>query len=198
MKSAAAKAVEPDVPDDGADQTGDGGEERSRTYRALVSVFDVEDVQGDIVDAGAFSATIAERGQARPVMWSHGYGPGDIIGVTTSIEETDEGLLVEWRPVDSHAADAVCELIDAGAITDYSFSAGVRGEERPDGDAGPVHLTDLDLIEVGPCLRGANPQARGLPVESAAGDAEKADSGADTMLAERVARARLALLGLAD
>lgn len=175
---------------------------------AIVSVFGVEDSQGEIVDAGSFAKTIAERGQVRPVIWSHDHwGVASIIGRTTSLEETTledgrHGLVARWVPLDTEPARAVVEMLDAGAITDYSFSAAVK-DYRRDPDSDTRHLTELDLIEVGPCLRGANPQASHLgraavpdpedqtpPAEEPEGDEV---SATDEVL---VARARLARLAL--
>ena len=190
---------------------GEGAPEADAPLRALVSAYGVLDSQGEVVDKGAFSASLAERGESRPVIWSHDlWGVHALIGRTVSFEDTDEGLVALWRPLDTEAARAVVELLDNGAVTDYSFSAGVRDSRMVDNegeDGGQTrHLTDLDLIEVGPCLRGANPEARHLgraDVEPAdGGEADDPDSP-DTAQASddgaadvRKALARLALLGL--
>lgn len=177
------------------------------TYRALVSSFGTKDLQGEIVDKGAFSASLSERGQVRPVMWSHQHNDvRALIGVTRSIEETDDGLVVEWSPAATPEAAVVSMMLDSGAITDYSFAAVVR--DYADDEDEVTHLTDLDLIEVGPTLRGANPAAGHLgradddhkpDADGDEDDKPDADGDDDDTIDDeraRKARARLALVGL--
>lgn len=176
-------------------------------FRALVSVFGNVDSDGEVVDKGAFSKTLEERPRF-PIFWSHQFDAQSIVGYATTAEETDEGLLVEWRALDTEVGRAVAELLRSGAVTDFSFSAVVRDSvvEKADGDDGEEvrHLTDLDLWEAGPCIRGANPRAKivsDADPEESDGDAddssdteEKAPGSEDAE--QRKARARLALLGL--
>lgn len=176
-------------------------------FRALVSVFGNVDSDGEVVDKGAFSKTLEERPRF-PIFWSHQFDAQSIVGYATKAEETDEGLLVEWRALDTEAGRAVAELLKSGAVTDFSFSAVVRDSvvEKADGDDGEEvrHLTELDLWEAGPCIRGANPRAKivsDAEPEESEGDAddssdteEKAPGSEDAE--QRKARARLALLGL--
>ena len=156
------------------------------TFTALVAVFGNVDSDGEVTDKGAFTESLSSRPTV-PIMWSHGYGTSDIVGYSTKAEETDEGLLLEWKALDTEIGRSVSELLSAGAITDFSYSAVVGDYTIEKGESGEVrHLTKLDLWEAGPCLRGANPLAK---LKSQ--DAPEADDAA-----QRTARARLALLGL--
>ena len=156
------------------------------TFTALVAVFGNVDSDGEVTDKGAFTEALAERPTV-PIMWSHGYGTSDIVGYSTKAEETDEGLLLEWKALDTEIGRSVAELLEVGAITDFSYSAVVEDYTLEKSDEGEIrHLTKLDLWEAGPCLRGANPLAKLKSQESPETD----DA------AQRTARARLALLGL--
>nr|DAN47281.1 MAG TPA: prohead protease [Caudoviricetes sp.] len=178
----AAKATpsKGDEPDEAAEKG---------VFRALVAVFGNVDSDGEVTDKGAFSESLSSRPTV-PIMWSHGYGTSDIVGYSTKAEETDEGLLLEWKALDTEIGRSVAELLDAGAITDFSYSAVVESATVEKSDGGEIrHLTKLDLWEAGPCLRGANPLAK-LKSQDAPGAPVTDDA------AQRTARARLALLGL--
>ena len=155
-------------------------------FTALVAVFGNVDSDGEVTDKGAFTESLSSRPTV-PIMWSHGYGTSDIVGYSTKAEETDEGLLLEWKALDTEIGRSVSELLSVGAITDFSYSAVVDDYTIEKGEEGEVrHLTKLDLWEAGPCLRGANPLAKLKSQE-----APETDDAA-----QRTARARLALLGL--
>ena len=169
---------EDDKPEDDKSEPG--------TFTALVAVFGNVDSDGEVTDKGAFTEALAERPTV-PIMWSHGYGTSDIVGYSTKAEETDEGLLLEWKALDTEIGRSVAELLEVGAITDFSYSAVVEDYSLEKSDDGEIrHLTKLDLWEAGPCLRGANPLAK----LKSQGAPETDDA------AQRTARARLALLGL--
>lgn len=165
------------------------------TFRALVAVFGNVDSDGEVTDKGAFSESLSDRPTV-PIMWSHGYGTSDIVGYSTKAEETEEGLLLEWKALDTEIGRSVAELLDAGAITDFSYSAVVESATVEKSESGEIrHLTKLDLWEAGPCLRGANPLAK-LKSQSDPEALEAPEAPATDDAAQRTARARLALLGL--
>ena len=169
---------EDDKPEDDKPEPG--------TFTALVAVFGNVDSDGEVTDKGAFSEALAERPTV-PIMWSHGYGTSDIVGYSTKAEETDEGLLLEWKALDTEIGRSVAELLEVGAITDFSYSAVVEDYTVEKAEGGEIrHLTKLDLWEAGPCLRGANPLAK----------LKSQDTPETDDAAQRTARARLALLGL--
>ena len=177
-KAAAGRRREDEKPEDEKPEPG--------TFTALVAVFGNVDSDGEVTDKGAFTEALAERPTV-PIMWSHGYGTSDIVGYSTKAEETDEGLLLEWKALDTEIGRSVAELLEVGAITDFSYSAVVEDYTLEKSDEGEIrHLTKLDLWEAGPCLRGANPLAK----------LKSQDSPETDDAAQRTARARLALLGL--
>lgn len=151
------------------------------SFTALVSVFGNTDRQGDIVAKGAFTDTLAKwassaaNGRPLPVLWSHDWtDPFSVLGDVTAAEETDEGLLVTASlDLDNPKAAQVYNQMKAGRINQFSFSATTPDEpgawsleEDEDGNLVQV-LKKLDLIEVGPCLRGANGETSLVSIKSA-------------------------------
>ena len=187
-KAAAGRRREDEKPEDEKPEDEKPEDEKPEpgTFTALVAVFGNVDSDGEVTDKGAFTEALAERPTV-PIMWSHGYGTSDIVGYSTKAEETDEGLLLEWKALDTEIGRSVAELLEVGAITDFSYSAVVEDYTLEKSDEGEIrHLTKLDLWEAGPCLRGANPLAK----------LKSQDSPETDDAAQRTARARLALLGL--
>jgi len=140
------------------------------TFEAIVSVFGNVDLQGDRTMPGAFKDTIA-RWRAKdapvPVIWSHewlnpeahvGYVmPKDMMELSLDAGPNGEngGLYVKGR-MDVHKpfAGQVFDLLKEGRIREWSFAYDTVSE-RPAED-GANELVAVDLIEVGPSLKGAN------------------------------------------
>lgn len=144
-------------------------------FDALVAVFGNVDLQGDVIDKGAFTDTLkayADAGVPIPILWSHDWDdPDSHIGQAdaSKAEETDEGLLlrdVELDIGDNARAAQVFKLLAKGRVTQFSFAATTPDEagawSLEEGDDGRIvtHLRKLDLIEAGPTLKGANPETR--------------------------------------
>lgn len=165
MKIAAFDAVAT-VPDDAEEGH----------FDALVAVFGNVDSQGDIVDPGAFTDTLAEwqaKGQPIPVIWSHEWeDPFSHIGGCTAVE-TEKGLQVSADlDMSNPTAAQIYKLLKSGRVSQFSFVAramegGWSLETQDDGTI-VSHLSKLDLIEVGPTLRGANTETQLLSIKSAA------------------------------
>lgn len=152
----------------------DGGPEGS--FEALVSVFGNVDSYGDVVLPGAFTDTLAAwaaKGASIPVVWAHQWAdPFSHIGHVTEAVETDEGLVVKASlDMENPTAAQVYRLLKSGRISQFSFGFdvldggwGVRKGE--DGETHDVYeLRALDLIEVGPCLRGVNTETELLAIK---------------------------------
>jgi len=128
------------------------------------------------------------------IMSAADFGIGTFYNYFSSKEELLFSLLsrlgetIRMALTEARAAERTSlELLEVGAITDFSYSAIVEDYAVEKGEEGEIrHLTKLDLWEAGPCLRGANPLAK---LKSQ--DAPETDDAA-----QRTARARLALLGL--
>lgn len=137
---------------------------------ALVSVFNNVDLGGDRVMPGAFSKSIEKwkaSGNPVPVIWSHDWGNlWSHIGAVQSLEETEQGLKAEYTLDidDNPAAAQAYRLMKRGTLKEHSFAYTVAKAKRQK-DA--VDLMELDLIEVGPTLKGMNPETEVLAVKSA-------------------------------
>jgi HK97 family phage prohead protease len=146
-------------------------------FEAIVSVFGNVDVQGDRVVEGAFEKSIGSwraSGDPIPVIWSHQWGdPFAHIGYVEpgEMEEVKAtpllpgGLLVRGRiDVDRPFAKQVYDLMKQRRVREFSFAYDVVSE-RPGKDRAN-ELTELNIIEVGPTLKGANPETVSLGVKS--------------------------------
>lgn len=141
------------------------------TFEALVSVFGNVDSDGEIVTSGAFTKTLSEG--PKPIVYSHDWSSVPI-GQTLEARETDEGLFVKGRLFvgedEDHArAREVYAAMRAGALSEFSFGGRVVEETRREEADGSVVwlLNEIDLVEYGPCLKGANPATRLVAVKSA-------------------------------
>ncbi len=144
----------------------------SGSFTALASVFGNEDLQGDRVMPGAFKATIKRMkaaGSVLPIVSSHVHDdPRFTIGVASAddLTETDKGLQVKGQlDLENPIAAQVHRLFKSGAWTGWSFGYSVL--DQAEGKDGVNELRELDLIEAGPCLKGANPEAQLLEAKSA-------------------------------
>lgn len=138
------------------------------TVEAIVSVFGNVDYVGDRVMPGAFSKTLenyAASGRNIPFVWSHDYDtPESYIGKVVEAEETSEGLKVRAELFDTPRAQVVRELLVNRVVSEFSFAYEVIGSEKA--SDGYTNLTELNLLECGPTLRGANPMTRLLDAKA--------------------------------
>jgi Escherichia/Staphylococcus phage prohead protease len=144
-------------------------------FTALASVFGNVDHVGDRVMPGAFKATLErwrESGDPIPVVLSHQWdNPMAHIGIADprAVVETERGLLVQGKRDigDNETAKQVHKLMKRRSLKSFSF-----GYVVPDGGEelakdGANNLTEVDLVEFGPTLKGANPEAALQSVKSA-------------------------------
>lgn len=155
----------------------DGDGDQPGTFEAIVAAYNV-DSMGDKIVPGAFAKTLESWGTKDgniPVIWSHQHAdPFAHIGYTTDAKETDDGLYIKGvLDVDENPqAKQVYKLIKGGRVANYSFaydikdSEAVKSDQKADNDGADLLLKELDLIEVGPCLVGANRDTRTLAVKS--------------------------------
>lgn len=141
-------------------------------FKALVSVFGNVDAVGDRVMPGAFEKSLdrwRNSGDPIPVVlahqwddvWSH-IGTAD----PDSVKETPHGLMVDGKLdiEDNPVAAQVHKLMQRRSLKSFSFGYTVSQEKRAKDGTNELH--EVDIIEVGPCLKGANPQATLLGVKS--------------------------------
>lgn len=144
-------------------------------FTALVSAFGNLDTQGDVIDQGAFTKTLAEwviKARPIPVVWSHQWSdPDSFIGEYTAAEETPEGLLLTGvlDISDNPRAAQIYRLMKKGRIVEFSIGGAVRDWEIVHSEAdnsSDFHILDMDLFEAGPCFKGANPDTELLSVKT--------------------------------
>lgn len=157
-------------------------EEGEGTFEAVVSVFGNVDLQGDRVMPGAFGKSIAKwqkSGDVVPVLWSHSWGdpfahigyvrPQDMKEVRGNQKSGFPGGLYVKGHLDVHKpfAKQVYDLLAERRVREYSFSYDIPSGGERRGKDGANELVEVDIIEVGPTLKGANPETVHLGTKSA-------------------------------
>lgn len=146
------------------------------TFTALVSVFGNVDADGERVVPGAFQKSLEkwrESGDPIPVILSHDWqNPWAHVGVAdpNDVSETERGLWVKGRLdiEDNDVARQVYKLMKRRSLKEFSFGF-PRGAKRVRAKDGAYDLSDIDLVEFGPTLAGANPATELHAVKSALG-----------------------------
>lgn len=147
-----------------ADQVTDEG-----TFAGYGSVFGNVDGGGDIVERGAFAASLErmkQEGRVLPMLWQH--KTDEPIGDWSDLEEDDHGLKGRgalWIDVAPYARIAHRGM-KAGAVTGLSIGYVVKNE-TVDRKSGITTLHELDLKEISPVTFPMNDLARVDAVKSA-------------------------------
>ncbi len=112
------------------------------------SVFGARDQGGDVVEAGAYAASLkrlAARGGRVKMLWQH--DPARPIGVWDEVREDARGLWVKGRILTEVAQGReAAALVGAGAID--GLSIGYRTLKARKDDAGRRMLAEVELWEV--------------------------------------------------
>ena len=141
------------------------------TIEGYASLFGVEDRGRDVVERGAYAASLkalADGGKRVRMLWQH--DPAQPIGVWDEVREDARGLYVKGRllPGVARAREAAV-LLEAGAIE--GLSIGYRTVKATKDDAGRRRLAELELWEVSlvtfPMLSDARVGAKGETPEDA-------------------------------
>lgn len=135
-------------------------------FRGYATLFGREDLAGDVVEAGAFAASLARRGpEAVKLLYQH--DPAEPIGRWLSIAEDRQGLFVEGRlSEDTARAREVKSLMREGILD--GLSIGFRTmKSRPDPAAGVRRLIEVDLWEISIVTFPMLPEARLRAVKAA-------------------------------
>lgn len=152
---------------------------------ALVSAFGNVDTDGDRIIKGAFADSLkawSASGDPIPMIWSHDWAnPMSHIGYWDSAksQETDQGLVLSGKidiGVGNPVADQAYRLLKGRRVKQFSVALDIQNE-TPSPDLA-TNLTKVDLLEAGPCLKGANTMTDLISIK-----AENADSDA---LAEKI------------
>jgi HK97 family phage prohead protease len=137
----------------------------SGTFEGYASVFNNEDLGGDVIVPGAFTKTIKER-QDFPILWSHSYCDPPI-GVNQKAAEDAKGLYVEGQlAMEVQRAKEVFSLMQVGAIKGLSIGYDPLIVDYSEADAGRRILRELKLWEYSPTTFPMNPEAQVTGVKS--------------------------------
>ncbi|QLF69866.1 HK97 family phage prohead protease [Peteryoungia desertarenae] len=121
--------------------TGDG------TFSGYASLFGEVDLGRDVIEPGAFSASLAVRG-AGGVRMLYQHDPMEVIGRWTALREDSRGLYVEGQlATDVLRAREVHALMKSGALD--GLSIGFRAlKSRGDRKSGVRRIIEADLWEI--------------------------------------------------
>lgn len=126
------------------------------TIEGHASLFDIQDLGGDIVRKGAF-ATSLKRRSSIPMLFQH--EPAEPVGVWTSIKENARGLFVRGEIFNAGPrARTTLALVKRGAVN--GLSIGFRTRRSATRKGGGRELFDIDLWEVSIVTFPMLPQAR--------------------------------------
>ena len=140
-------------------------------FEALVAVFNNVDRAGDMIVPGAFAESLAawkEKERPIPVVFAHQWDNLDAhIGEVLEAKEVPEGLYVKGQlEMDEPFAQRVWKKMSKGTLAEFSFAYDVLDSSQAKVDGAYVNeLRKLNLLEVGPCLVGMNPETQLLGVK---------------------------------
>ena len=128
-------------------------------FEGLASTFGDRDMVGDVIEPGAFRASLARPAGVK-MLWQHDARAP--IGVWRRIAECDGGLAVEGRLIlEVQRAREALALLKAGAVDALSIGFSVpAGGAAFDREKAVRRLSRIDLWEVSIVTFPANPKAR--------------------------------------
>lgn len=125
------------------------------------SLFSLTDLSGDIIEPGAFGASLRRGGSVR-MLWQH--QADNPIGSWTKVSEDHRGLYVEGQLTKGVArADEAWQLISNGALDGLSIGfRTIRSKKAsgPNTGTGKRHILEADLWEISLVTFPMLPQAR--------------------------------------
>lgn len=134
--------------------------ESDGSFSGYASVFNREDLGGDVVAPGAFAESLAKRGTSGiKLLFQH--DANQPLGVWTTLEEDSRGLYAEGRLMRSSVSKAreVHALMQAGALD--GLSIGFRTvKSRRDRATGVRRIQQVDLWEISIVTFPLLPEAR--------------------------------------
>ena len=159
------------------------------SFEAIVSVFDNVDKVGDRIKSTAFDNTLEKwrkSGDPIPVILSHNWDdPFAIIGHAdpNNVKAIEgRGLYVKGQIdhlEDNPVAAQVHRLMGSRLLKEFSFGYTVPAGGETKAQDGAYDLTEINLIEVGPTLKGVNPDTELLSLKSAVAAHNKRKSYVD-------------------
>jgi len=131
------------------------------TFEGYGSVFNITDLGGDIVLAGAFAETLTEAkkvGRLPAMLWQH--NTREPIGIYSEMSEDAVGLRVKGRlALKTQRGAEAYELMKMGALTGLSIGYRVR-DDSWDRVTGVRTIKKADLVEISPVTFPMNDASR--------------------------------------
>ena len=159
------------------------------SFEAIVSVFDNVDKAGDRIKSTAFDNTLEKwrnSGDPIPVILSHNWDdPFAIIGhADPNNVKAIEGRGLYVKGMIDHldqnpVAAQVHRLMGSRLLKEFSFGYTVPSGGEKKAQDGAYDLTEINLIEIGPTLKGVNPDTELLSLKSAVAAHNKRKSYVD-------------------
>jgi hypothetical protein len=146
-------------------------DEAQGIFEAIVAAFNNVDRGGDRILPGAFKNSLAEweqKGRPIPVIFAHEWDNLDAhIGQVLQAKEVEEGLYVRGQlEMDEPFAARVWKKMKSGLLAEFSFAYDVvKSGWITENERTVLELKELNLLEVGPCLVGMNPDTQLLGVK---------------------------------
>lgn len=130
---------------------------KRRTVTGYLSHFGSRDYDGDIIEKGAYSKTIQERGPrgAKLIKFLLDHDKKKAIGVFTELKEDSTGLYYEAKVGTHNAGEDFVKMVESEIINQHSIGFNIINEHQKGNDN---HITEVRLME-GSALQflGANP-----------------------------------------
>lgn len=125
-------------------------------FEGYAAVFGNEDMQGDVIEPGAFRKTLQENGGRVPILWQH--RPDEPIGIGLSAVEDERGLRVRGRlALETARGREAWALIKQGVLRGLSIGYDTIKEAW---EGGVRRLKEVRLWEWSLVTFPANPLAR--------------------------------------
>lgn len=121
------------------------------------------DSHGDIIEVGAFTETLKERGDRIKFLWSHNWD--QVLGRVTEAYEDEKGLYIKVKISDTQRGRETMTLIKDGTID--RMSIGYRTIDYKYDDKGFRRLKQLSLYEVSAVPIPSNDNAEILKAKQA-------------------------------
>lgn len=144
------------------------------SFKGIASVQDVEDLQGDIIERGAFLKTLQENPRV-PVLWQH--DATEVIGLGTVKEWGAKVMLDGQLDMDDPVAAKAHRKMKRGMVRGLSIGFSVpEGKSSRNEKTGVRHIHEVKLWEVSLVTFAAHPQAQITSVKSSDGIDERLTS----------------------
>lgn len=130
------------------------------------SIFGNIDQHNDVVERGAFTKTLQERGDKVLFLWQH--NKHEVIGKIVELREDEKGLFFRAQFAPTPRGQEARELIKMGALGGFSFGFNVVNETRERLTSGRLvnRLKELRISEISAVSQPCNEEAVAVGVKS--------------------------------